>query len=245
MEYYANTDAGLIRSLNEDSYLVKSYGENKLLAIIADGMGGHNAGEKASRMAVDEFCKILDVEYPNIFECSQRKKIQIYHKIATKVNEKLYSFSMNDEYFNGMGTTLIACLIFDNNFLAVNIGDSRLYQICNDSMKQITKDHSYVAELLEMGVITPEQAINHPKKNIITRAVGSEANVEADVFSGECNNGSYLLLCTDGLINMVNESEIEDLFRSDLNVKKIGNQLIDMANAGGGKDNITVILVKI
>ena len=245
MEYFANTDVGISRSNNEDSYLVKSYGENKILAIIADGMGGHNAGEKASRMAVDKFCAYIDTNCPDIFELSERKIFINLQKAMSAINTEVYSQSQLNHLLSGMGTTIVACLITETKYYVVNVGDSRMYVLNNSVLNQITKDHSLVAELLDLGVITPEQAREHPKKNVITRAIGSDSSVECDGFSGELNKGDVIILCTDGLTNMVDETEIKNIISENVNLDNASEKLVKKANESGGKDNISLILVRI
>ena len=244
MEYYANTDVGNARTLNEDSYLVKSYNGNSLLAIIADGMGGHNAGEKASRLAVDAMASYIDSKNPDIYGFSDRKICMTLEAGVKTVNSEVYAESKLSETLNGMGTTLVTCLLSGNDYHVSNVGDSRMYVIENGQMRQITKDHSYVAELIEIGVITKEQAITHPKKNVITRAIGSEDDIESDVFYGSLCAGSYIILCTDGLTNMVGEDEICDVILNSDSIKLASETLIDKANEAGGRDNITLIIIK-
>ncbi|MBQ4526545.1 MAG: Stp1/IreP family PP2C-type Ser/Thr phosphatase [Clostridia bacterium] len=244
MVYCANTDVGRVRTLNEDSYIVKEYGEDAILTVIADGMGGHNAGEKASRIAVDCFVKRIDENYSDIFTYSDRKILQTMKKVVSYINEEIYSMSIKDSSLYGMGTTIVACLVIKNKYYVVNVGDSRLYHLSKSSIFQITKDHSYVAELLDIGVITKEQALVHPKKNVITRAIGTESTVESDGFSGVLKNNECLLLCTDGLTNMLNDEFLFETFSNESDIKKISAKLLDKSNAMGGIDNITFIILK-
>ncbi len=234
------TDKGMIREKNEDSFISFNIANDVVCLVVADGMGGHRAGSIAStsvcsavadavkKMAGD--CEITD---ENAGEC-------LTEAIGI-ANKKLYSDQLTDETLKGMGSTVVAVILTQNKIHACNVGDSRLY-VLSDTIKQITKDHSYVQDLIDNGVITKDEANNHPNKNIITRAVGTELTVQTDYFIIHRKEASKLIMCTDGLSNMVSDNEIEKVLKSN-DAQAAANILVDMANENGGTDNITVIIV--
>ena len=229
------SDVGLKRSLNQD---YASYLENEhfKIYVVADGMGGHNGGEVASQMAVKKILDYVEEKY-NIDNNENFIKIAI-----EEANREIFNFSMTSDKLNGMGTTVTACLITRKNIYVANVGDSSCIGIKDGMIKKITKDHSLVQELIDSGTISEMEAVNHPKKNIITRALGTNQNVCIDVF--DVMNGEYevLLLCSDGLTNELTKEEILQIVMSEKNYDHIANKLVDMAKEKGGRDNITVLL---
>ena len=229
------SDVGLKRSLNQD---YASYLENEhfKLYIVADGMGGHNAGEVASQMAVEEILNYVEDKY------YIEKRENLIVKAIENANKTIFEFSKSNEKLRGMGTTVTACLMTDTFLQIANVGDSSCLGIKNGELKKITKDHSLVQELLDSGSITEEDAINHPKKNIITRALGTSSTVMVDVFPINNNEYDKYILCSDGLTNEVTYEEIMDIIKKNTDYNDIANELVELAKEKGGRDNITVLL---
>lgn len=239
MEVSAATSAGCLRPLNEDAYYVSEPNSSAMVvAIVADGMGGHNAGEVASGKAVGIVQK--DVLSQNDGKSAR----EILVKAVDDANREIYEMSQVKESLSGMGTTMTACVAENNHVTAVQVGDSRLYRIRKDSITQITKDHSLVEMLIENGEITKEEAKSHPQKNIITRAVGTEKTVESDVYEFKTKKDDVILLCSDGLVNMVEDEAILSIVNTAKDLEEAANNLVLKAEAAGGTDNITVILIK-
>ncbi|HBL81552.1 MULTISPECIES: Stp1/IreP family PP2C-type Ser/Thr phosphatase [Congzhengia] len=238
MEVSSATSVGRIRPLNEDSYFVSEPDQSgTVLAIVADGMGGHNAGEVASGKAVGIVQK--DV----LGKCGKNAK-DVLVKAVNDANREIYEMSVNARNLSGMGTTMTACVAEEHNVTAVQVGDSRLYLIRGEKITQITKDHSLVEMLLENGKITKEEARRHPQKNIITRAVGTDKTVEADIYEFRAEAGDVILLCSDGLVNMVEDEEILSVINLSETLNDAANKLVAEAETAGGTDNITVILIR-
>ena len=238
MEISSATSVGCIRSLNEDSYFVSEPdSKGTVFAIVADGMGGHNAGEVASEKAV----KILKNDIQEKFGESPKN---ILIGAVFEANKKIYEMSKKGAELSGMGTTITACVVEKNNVTAAQVGDSRLYLIRGNEINQITKDHSLVEMLIDSGAITKEEAKNHPQKNVITRALGTDETVEADFYEFKTKKGDIILLCSDGLVNMLDDTEILSVIKSSEDFKSVANTLVENAENAGGTDNITVVLIK-
>lgn len=240
MNIAAGTNRGMVREINEDSFSTIQLNENVCCLIIADGMGGHKAGQIASGLA----CSVITNHIKEVFESNGINDENACCCLVDAIsiaNKKLYSDQLADESLSGMGTTVVAAIVTENNIHICSAGDSRLY-VVDGRLKQITKDHSYVQDLLDKGLITGEEAVSHPNKNIITRAVGTEFNIDTDYFVLPKGNITRLIMCTDGLTNFVSDSEIENILINN-DAQKANRILIDLANNNGGKDNITVINV--
>ncbi len=241
MRYGIRTDRGLKRQLNEDNCnVLVGYPGIPTCFVIADGMGGHKCGEVASKMAVDSVCNLLlkaDWQQENIS--------QMLSDIITRVNDEIYNFSILDEATQGMGTTLIIAVLKNRKLYIGHVGDSRVYIIKEDSIEKITWDHSFIEELVKNGSITKDEAINHPKKNLITRAVGCEPELQVDTYELEVKEEHVVLLCTDGLTNMLSEDEIFEIINKNEEPQNACDTLVQNANNNGGEDNITVIVGKI
>ena len=204
--------------------------------IVADGMGGHKAGDYASRYTIERVVA-------SVSRNTGEEPIAIMKEAINKANELLVAESREDESKSGMGTTLVIGTIIGNKLFVANIGDSRLY-VVGQNMRQITRDHSLVDEMVRLGEINADEARVHPDKNIITRAVGTSDHVEADFFEVEITADDTILLCTDGLTNMVRDDEILDIIKKYDNAQAATMQLVKEANANGGRDNITVMIIK-
>ena len=239
MDFFAKTDKGRKRRMNQDYVFAtsKPVGALPNLFLLADGMGGHKAGDFASRFAVEEFKKYISEAPKDI------TSVQLIQNAISSVNERLYKLSMEDENYSGMGTTLVSAFIDDNVITVSNIGDSRAYIIHGNTIKQITRDHSYVEEMVRRGFMRRGSQEYLNSRNIITRAVGIEPRVAADFFEVELSEGDYFLMCSDGLSNMADNESIRNIIRERNSVENKVQALIDIANINGGKDNIGIVLV--
>lgn len=228
---YGATNVGKVRKNNEDAFKIS---DKENIYLLADGMGGHLGGEFASSMAVQDLEKLLiDV----------KNKTEIKEAIE-EVNRKIYQKSLEDENLSGMGTTLSMVKILEDHLYFANIGDSRIYRLKDGSLIQLTIDDSYVNYLLEVGAITSDQAKDHPKKNVLLKALGTTEDIEVFVQEIQWQEDDLYLLCSDGLTNMLDEEEIQEILSSH-EAKEAVDILIDRALGRGGKDNITVIVLTI
>ena len=241
MQIYTRTDIGKVRKLNED-YMYASNANDKIkLFIIADGMGGYNAGEVASKIATESAREYIQQN----FEKSKSSKEEIENLIKDAIiyaNNEVYNKSKKNKELSGMGTTIDICLIYNSKLYIGHVGDSRVYRIRKDFIRKITRDDSYVQTLIEDGTITKEQAFNHPRKNMITKAIGCDKIVNPTVYTKTFIKNDIIILTTDGLTNMVKDKEILELVKT--NNENIVDVLVDTANKNGGSDNITVIVIK-
>ena len=237
MKSYGITDIGLSRKYNQDYTLEcdEPIGNLDNLYVVCDGLGGHNAGEYASSTAAENFFDF--VEFSN-----SRMPLSIFKDAVIKTNRVVYEAGQEPAY-QGMATTLVAVTVTDNTAYVVNVGDSRAYIIGPDDITQITWDHSYVAELIREGQITKDEARFHKKNNVITRAIGAEMSIRPDFFQVTLEEDEILLICTDGLYNMVSDRTIQSIVTSRNSLKAKAHRLIDLANEAGGKDNIAVVLI--
>ena len=238
LKSYAITDIGRKRQLNQDFiYLSETpIGNLPNVFIVADGMGGHNAGDYASRCAVE----IVVDEIGASFE---KNPVRILGGAIEKANSVIRQKAQENMAFSGMGTTMVAATCLGRYLEVANVGDSRLY-VVHDKIVQITQDHSLVEEMVRMGGIDRESARNHPDKNIITRAIGAQDYVEADFFSVELQPGDMVLLCSDGLTNMMDDEAIYRILTENGSLKDRVEKLVETANRNGGKDNISVIVIE-
>lgn len=235
---YGKTDIGMCRSMNQDCIFFsdKSIGNLPNLYIVADGMGGHKAGDYASTHAVEWF-----VDY--VKECEYVNPITILKTGITKVNDRLFQLSSEQNELRGMGTTFVVAVIVGGKLIVSNIGDSRLYVI-GDDIRQITLDHSLVEELIRTGQLERRKVRFHPEKNIITRALGTAKEAVPDFFEVELESNDKVLLCSDGLTNMVEDDEIASIINRQKHADKMCDLLIERANYYGGKDNIGVVVIE-
>ena len=253
-----NTDVGMVRNSNQDTYILKKYSEKTCLCVVCDGMGGSNGGEVASKLAVQSFVSVID-EFitPYLGQSSKGFSVNDVKKAMKralmKANDAVYNEARENPKLRGMGTTLVSALVIANTVFCLNVGDSRMYFMKGSKIKQITKDHSYVQHLLDLGRITKEDEQYALNKNIITRAVGTEITVDPDIYKSSVSDGTFILLCSDGLCNFVEDEAICDIVSADYSSKRIdeiglgirARKLIDTANNNGGADNITVVLIKV
>lgn len=236
---YALTDIGQKRQLNQDFiYLSENpVGNLPNVFIVADGMGGHNAGDYASRLAVETVVE-------EIVSSFEKDPVKILNNAIGCANQQLRKRARENRALSGMGTTIVAATCLGRYLEVANVGDSRLYVI-SDEIRQITQDHSLVEEMVRMGGLDKETARNHPDKNIITRAVGARRDVEVDFFNVELQTGDMVLLCSDGLTNMVEDETICRILKGAGNLEDRVEELMRTANQNGGKDNISVIVIEL
>lgn len=238
MKAYAKTDIGAKRQTNQDYVFcsMQPVGSLPNLFIVADGMGGHKAGDLASRYTVEEFLEIVR-------NSKADNPITVIEEAVTKANLMLIQKSKESIDYEGMGTTLVVATIIGRSVYIANVGDSRLYLI-NNEIQQITRDHSLVEEMISLGEIDRKKARTHEKKNIITRAIGVDSEVVADFFEIDYSDGDIILMCSDGLSNMIDDDEIKLIVNQGTDLSEITNKLIETANRNGGRDNISVVLVE-
>ncbi len=245
MRFAAASDKGLVRENNEDCYRIIQGDGRKTPAIfiIADGMGGHNSGEVASRVAVDYSEQIIMQNGDRLK--NSRHLPEFIQKIMEGANRKVFDLANRDIAHAGMGTTMILSMVSEGRMYTGHVGDSRLYLIRKSKMQKITQDHSLIEELVRNGTITKSEACSHPRKNIITKALGCTGYLQMDIYETRLKPEDILLLCTDGLSNMVNEQEILEILDREQEPGKACKELVHAANGYGGQDNITVIAVYI
>lgn len=239
LKSYAITDIGQKRQLNQDFiYLSETpIGNLPNVFIVADGMGGHNAGDYASRYAVETVVEEIGSSY-------EKNPVRIMERAIERANTLIREKASEDAAYNGMGTTMVIATCLGRYLEVANVGDSRLYVVNSDRIEQITQDHSLVEEMVRMGGIDRESARNHPDKNIITRAIGARDYIEADFFNLELQTGDMVLLCSDGLTNMMDDETIHQILTTDGSLEDRVEELVRTANQNGGKDNISVVVVE-
>lgn len=239
MRAYAATDVGRVREVNQDYIFCSMEPVGKLpnLFLVADGMGGHKAGDLASRYTVETLTD-------SIKRSGSDNPITIINDAIVEANKKLLEKAAESEQYSGMGTTLVVCTIIGESMYVANVGDSRLY-LYDGRLSQITRDHSLVAEMVALGKLGRDEARRHEKKNVITRAIGGAKEVMADFFEAELTAGNRIIMCSDGLSNMVEDEEIEQVLASDIPIEDKTKQLLGRANENGGKDNIAVVIIEL
>jgi len=246
MQYCAITDIGKKRISNQDCFRISKIGDY-FISVVCDGMGGANGGDVAGTIAAQTFCdklnEFIDLHTRTNEDFMQNAETFIQKAIAS-ANEKVYKAALKNKELSGMGTTLVSCIIKKNDLLSINIGDSRLYHIQKNKMTALTVDHSLVQSLVDSGQITKKEAKKHPDKNIITRALGVEDTVIADITHHEITDG-YLLLCSDGFSNFVEEKDVLKIISEKTDCIKKANKLMQHSLKKGGSDNITIVLIEI
>ena len=242
MNAFGITDKGKVRSVNQDSYrLSVSPSCEYVLAALCDGMGGVHGGEIASTIAADSFMQYAE---DMLHREPAVDAAQILREAAAYANLKVYDRAFRDDACRGMGTTLVAALVRANDAAVVNIGDSRCYWQAYGQLQQVTRDHSLVQSMVDRGLITEDEARSHPRKNVIMRAVGLERNIRSDIFRLDICSGDALLLCSDGLSNLVSAGEMEALLLARSDDDAVCRELLRMALERGAPDNVTLALVR-
>ncbi len=235
------THEGMVRATNQDFYIAEVVPEiDTALFVVCDGMGGANAGNIASKFAAESFADEIRRNYkPQI---SDEEVKAFLFEAVTHANSYVHGLSIKHEEFEGMGTTLVGGIAISDKIYLANVGDSRAYIVSAKKINRLTRDHSLVEELLTLGKITEEQAKNHPSKNLITRAVGVDRQIDIDIYEHNLAQDEILLLCSDGLSGMVDDKIIFDIVNSSNNIREMCEMLIENAKKNGGIDNITAVL---
>ncbi len=240
MRAFASTDVGKMREMNQDNYYISGNQDKFKLYIVADGMGGYNGGEVASALAIASAKSYIE----NNFETIEHDKINIQKLVKSAVeyaNMVVYEKAKEDKELTGMGTTLEICLVYSNRVYIGHVGDSRIYRIRKNFIRKLTTDHSYVESLVKDGTITREEAVKHPKKNMLMKALGCNSYVEPDVMVKGFEKEDILVITSDGLTNMVSDEEIYNTIRENITLST--KRLVELANEHGGYDNITVVVI--
>ncbi len=238
---YAKTDIGKVREVNQDYYYISDSLDEVQLYMLADGMGGYNGGEIASKLAVQTAKNYIENNFKDI-EKDKDSIIQLVGSAMEYANMVVYEKSKENAELEGMGTTLEICLIYNNKVFIGHVGDSRVYRIRKEFMRKLTQDHSYVQKLVKDGTITQEEAIHHPQKNMLMKALGCNAFVEPDVMVKGFLKDDILIIASDGLTNLVPQDDIFKMAKQS--IEHAPKQLVDKANQNGGYDNITVVIIK-
>ena len=240
MRIIAKTDVGKVRSSNQDSYAAGEFQNGVAWAVVCDGMGGNAGGNIASSTAVKSISDKITLVYRDGMTSSSIKYLLI--TAITNANYEVFDMASSNSELKGMGTTVVAAIITPDAVYVSHVGDSRAYLVSKNEIRQITKDHSVVQDMVEKGEITPDEAKSHPRKNLITRALGVDEEVKADFLAEDTTSDDVLLICTDGLSNFVDQSDIYRVV-CDRPYTDFADTLVDMANEKGGADNITVVAV--
>lgn len=241
MNIWGITDVGAVRNQNQDSYHIELLAEDMALGIVCDGMGGAKAGNVASQLAVETFLETAKAQPP---EQWRNEPEALLHFAAEQANGAVHFRANVDADCRGMGTTMVAALVVGDRAYILNIGDSRCYLVQPEGITKVTRDHSVVEDLVARGQITPEQARQHPQKNLITRALGAESRLRADLFRQPMEHGDALLLCSDGLSNMVSDQELLYEVLHGGPAEDCCRRLLDIALSRGAPDNVTAVLLQ-
>jgi len=239
LQIYSKIDIGKVRHSNQDAYFTGELSDGSAIAVVCDGMGGANAGNVASETAVKGISEYILKSYRTSMDSEDIAKM--FNNAISSVNIEIYDMSVKTPELSGMGTTAVVALVRDSFAVITHVGDSRAYLVGEDII-QITRDHSIVQNLIESGELTPYEAKVHPRKNVITRALGAEENVVPDCDVIEIGEGQSLLICTDGLSNFVEPSDILGTFKNN-NIENVAELLVNLANENGGGDNIAVVTI--
>ncbi len=243
MQYWGLTDPGCVRAQNQDTYRMEMLDKHTALCVVCDGMGGAKSGDVASTLAVEVFTREVQSNWNGDLEGEKLERL--LRNAARQANIAVYDQGQQSEEYFGMGTTLVAALVQSKRVTFVNVGDSRGYYIAPDGIRQITKDHSLVQMMVLRGELTPEQAKTYPGKNFITRAIGTELSVECDINSITLKKGSYILLCSDGLSNLLDEQELLYEVAHGGEPDECCQRLLEIAKKRGAPDNVTSVLVAV
>ena len=241
MLVFANTDIGMSRNMNQDYYYISNQDDDLSIFILADGMGGYNGGEIASKIAVESARKYIE-EKADDLQNNEKKIIDVLKSATTYANNTVYEISKENKNLEEMGTTLEICLIYNKKVYISHIGDSRVYSIIGEKIERLTTDHSYVEKLVKDGTITREEAENHPKKHVLIKALGCVPEIEPDIIERKFEKNEILVICSDGLTNMLKDDKIRDVVIN--NIEDPEKELIKEANLAGGYDNITAIIIR-
>ena len=238
---YAKSDVGKVREINEDAFYISNSLDEVQLYMLADGMGGYNGGEIASKLAIQSAKNYIENNFKEI-EKDKDSIIQLIGSSIEYANMVVYEKAKENKELSGMGTTLEICLIYNNRAFIGHVGDSRIYRIRKEFMRKLTQDHSYVQKLVKDGTITQEEAAHHPQKNMLMKALGCNAFVEPDVMVKGFLKDDILIMCSDGLTNLVEQETLYEM--ATKNIEQATKDLVELAKDRGGYDNITVVIIK-
>lgn len=241
MVYAGKTDVGKKRESNQDNFSIKKTENGFVLCTVCDGMGGANGGSLASELAQSVFEEYIESK---IGCCDKESIPELLQTALAKANEAVFSKSESDASLQGMGTTLVSCLCDEKKYYCITVGDSRIYAIGKKCVNQLSHDHSYVQRLVDSGAITADEARNHPNRNIITKAVGTEKEIVGDVFTADVEDVRGLLLCSDGLCGYIDHQKLEKICLENDDPEKCAATLVEAANSESGADNITAVVIK-
>ena len=241
MKIVGKTDVGMVRDTNQDAFKILALGQGAGLALVCDGMGGAQGGDTASYIAKKVIAETIQEKYCDTMG-SEAAKILVRESVL-QANHAIYETARDDPELAGMGTTVVLALLYQNHAYVAHVGDSRLYRYRNHQLVQLTRDHSYIQEMVDRGELSPDQARVHPDRNFITRAVGVQWDVEIDLHVLELEPGDRLLLCTDGLSSTCTDEQIGEVL-SQNPLEESAEIRVRLANQGGGHDNITVVIVE-
>lgn len=242
MKIWGSTDQGMVRKQNQDFFLQQQLPSGQLVAVVCDGMGGSKSGDVASRMASEIF--VQETENRSESEMGQADIVHMLVSAVKRANQAVFEQSRSGPEYEGMGTTLVGVFVQGNDAYIINVGDSRCYYISSDAISQVTEDHSVVGLMVARGQITEEEARTHPNRNLITRAVGTEPDVECDCFFLRLGQGESLLLCSDGLSNMVTKPELLYEILHSADGGAACRSMIEIARKRGAPDNVTAVLLQ-
>lgn len=245
MNIYGLTNIGSVRKDNQDSYAIRMLNDHLAVAVVCDGMGGAKAGNVASAVAVETFCAAVEEACRQGVPDSSDQREDLMRSACRKANDCVYELSCSNQEYRGMGTTLVAALILANEIWVVNVGDSRCYLIEDGSIRQVTHDHSLVQALVDRGELMPEEARTHPKKNLITRALGVDRDVACDLYQVTPEKGSRLLLCSDGLTNVLPDEMIRQAVAVHPELETACGILLTLTLEQGAPDNVTAVLAQL
>ena len=243
MQFWGLTDAGCVRKQNQDAYQIEQLDRSTLLCVVCDGMGGAKSGNIASTLAIDVFVQEVKRSWKSSFD--QERTDMMLRSAVKLANFTVYDQAKQFSEFEGMGTTLVAALVRGKTVTVANVGDSRAYVINPDGIHQVSVDHSLVQMMVNRGELTPEMAKTYPGKNFITRAIGTEPFVMCDVFHAEVSRGDFVLLCSDGLSNVMDDQEILFEVAHGVNKQHCCQRLLNIAKNRGAPDNVTCVLIQI
>ena len=242
MKIWGKTDIGKLRQINQDNFYTEIINQDIAILCVCDGMGGQKAGHIASKYALNEFIFIMKQGIKDNMSDLDIK--ELLEEAVLKANKFVYEMAVCEASLSDMGTTLIGGLVYNRSFYVSNTGDSRCYHIASDKITQVTKDHSFVQQLIDTGKITISESYDHPKRNVITKAIGIYQRIKSDIYKIKLEDGEYILLCSDGLYNHVNDDSIKHKILVDEPIDRKCEKLIDIANLNGGYDNITAVVLQ-
>ena len=245
MNLFGLTDIGSVRSENQDSYTIRQFGEHEAVVVVCDGMGGAQAGNVASAVAVETFAAAVEDIYTQDAEWDQNTCIALLQEACSRANTQVYQLSRSDPQYRGMGTTLVAALLLGQDAYVINVGDSRCYLLDQEGIHQVSKDHSWVQFLVDRGDITPEEARVHPKKNLITKALGVDRDVRPDCFHIPLEENSRLLLCSDGLSNVLTDEELLRESGGEIPLDEGCRSMMALTLEQGAPDNVTIVMAQL